>query len=434
MRINLRFYGWWLLGVIFVLDFINMGFPYYGGTVINSYMVRQIPMSRSTLGLGFTLINLAVGLTAPLVAAHIVKFGIRKTLMVGSAMVCVSSLFLATFGSQPWHYLLCFGIINGIGVGFSTIVPAATLATRWFRRYRGRAIGIALSGSGFSGFAVSWFLDKILHAANGNWRIGWYIVSAAVVTSGILAFLLVKETPESIGQTVDGLDPVDERKLSPVETSAGHDSWTASQAYRTSAFWLIAIAGITHTYTYFFFVAHTILYMRGAGIASNKAAFAMGIFTTSTLVGRWVGGLLMDFVSARTAYALGLSLVIVGSYYYALVNRPEAVIPAYIAAALYGGAHGWVFTCVATMTGNYYGRKIFPKLYGVMMLLISACASPAGYLGGKVFDLYGSYRPAIVANVVLSVIAIVAILFAAIPVRSALGTPTLRAADHASEA
>ena len=123
MSTNQKFYGWWLLGIIFALDFINMGFPYYGGTVINTYMIRQIPMSRSTLGLGFTLINLAVGLTAPLVAAHIVKFGIRRTFILGSAMVCASSLCFATFGSRPWHYLLAFGVVNGIGVGLATIVP-----------------------------------------------------------------------------------------------------------------------------------------------------------------------------------------------------------------------------------------------------------------------------------------------------------------------
>jgi hypothetical protein len=74
MHAKPKFYGWYLLGVLFTLDFINMGFPYYGGTVINGYMIREIPMSRSTLGLGFTLINLAVGLSAVFVAAHIVRF------------------------------------------------------------------------------------------------------------------------------------------------------------------------------------------------------------------------------------------------------------------------------------------------------------------------------------------------------------------------
>jgi MFS family permease len=412
MQRNSKFDGWYLLGVVFVLDFVNMGFPYYGAPVINSYMIERIPMDRSTLGLGFTLLNVTLGLTAPLVAAYIVKFGVRITLVTGSSIICCSAMFLATLATRPWHYLVAFGIAMGVGVGFATIVPVATFAARWFRRYRGRAMGIALSGSGFSGFAVSWLLDKVLHLAHGNWRLGWYIVSAAVIVTGLLAFFLVKESPEAVGQHVDGDE---DDKGSVIVEESSHGQWTVSQAYRTASFWLIAIAGILNTYVHFFFVAHTILYLRGAGISSTRAAIAMGFFTTSMLAGRWIGGLLMDFMNARVVYALGLSLVILGSYFYVLANRPDALIPAYAAAVLYGSAHGWVFTCVATMTGNYYGRQVFPKLYGTMMLLISTCAAPAGYLGGKMFDMFGNYRPAIVFNVVLTVVAIVVILFASEP-------------------
>ena len=55
-----NFYGWKLVAVLFALDFINMGFPYYGGSVINGYMVHEVGMSRSTLGLGFTLLMACV--------------------------------------------------------------------------------------------------------------------------------------------------------------------------------------------------------------------------------------------------------------------------------------------------------------------------------------------------------------------------------------
>jgi hypothetical protein len=62
------FYGWKLVAVLFLLDFINMGFPYYGGSIINGYMIHDIVMSRSTLGLGFTILNLFVGFAAIVVA------------------------------------------------------------------------------------------------------------------------------------------------------------------------------------------------------------------------------------------------------------------------------------------------------------------------------------------------------------------------------
>ncbi len=155
------FYGWKLVTVLFALVFFNMGFPYYGGSVISGYMIHEIPMSRSTLGLGFTLINLFVGLASVFVAMSILKYGVRATFIVGSALICVGSLFMClSVASKPWHYLIAFGVINGIGISFSTLFTAATAVTRWFRRYRGRAMGIALSSPGFAGFAVSPFSTK----------------------------------------------------------------------------------------------------------------------------------------------------------------------------------------------------------------------------------------------------------------------------------
>jgi len=68
-----RFYGWKLVAALFALDLLNMEFP--SGAVINTYMLPQIPMSRSTYGLGFTLLNLFIGLPAIVVAAVILKWG-----------------------------------------------------------------------------------------------------------------------------------------------------------------------------------------------------------------------------------------------------------------------------------------------------------------------------------------------------------------------
>ncbi len=36
------FYGWRLVAVLFALDFLNMGFPFFGGAVINTYMLKHM--------------------------------------------------------------------------------------------------------------------------------------------------------------------------------------------------------------------------------------------------------------------------------------------------------------------------------------------------------------------------------------------------------
>src|SRR6202167_1932550 len=170
-----------------------MGFPYYGGTIINSYMIHSIAMKRSTLGLGFTILNLFVGIAALFVAMAIVKFGIRKTFMIGSCIIGVSALFLGFVASKPIHYLVAFGVVNGTGMSFATLVPAATGVTRWFRRYRGAMMGLTLSASGISGFFLPPLLYQMLREGGAHQHDAWIIVAGAMGVSGVIAFLFVRE-------------------------------------------------------------------------------------------------------------------------------------------------------------------------------------------------------------------------------------------------
>ncbi|MGD1210585.1 MAG: MFS transporter [Candidatus Acidiferrales bacterium] len=409
-----KFYGWKLVAVLFTLDFINMGFPYYGGTIINSYMIHDIVMKRSTLGLGFTILNLFVGLAALVVAMSIVKWGIRKTFMLGSLIIGINALFLGFVASKPWHYLVAFGVVNGTGMSFATLVPCATGVTRWFRRYRGAMMGLTLSASGISGFFLPPLLDKMLREGGGNWHVGWRIVACAMVVSGLIAFFFVRESPESMGQTVDGLPEEQQAQPSRTDALATKHEWTAGQAYATPAYWLVAIAGIAATFPYFLFIAHWVEHLTGVGITPQRASLGISLLTLGTLGGRWLGGLLMDYLNARLVFALGASLYFVSSYL-AFTSRADALALAYVASALQGIAYGWTYSCTNTMIGHYYGPKAYPKLSGMYIFLTSGFASPAGFVGGMIFDRYGSYVKSFELNALLAVIGIVAVIFAVMP-------------------
>jgi MFS family permease len=425
-----EFYGWKLVAALSSLDALNLGFPVYGGAVISSYMLQEITMSRSTFGLGFTLLNLFVGLPATLVAVSIVRRGIRATYLIGAALVCFGSLFLALYATKPWHYLLGFGVINGIGICFGDIIPGTTAVARWFKRYRGRASGLVLSGSGVSGFLASPLLDKLVGSHGGNWRLGWEVIAGVAVLAGIIALLFVRERPEDLGQTVDGApeeQPAERGSAEVVPQLMTEYAWTPSQAYHTRAYWLIVMGGLAAQFPFFFFTAHWILYLRGAGISSGNAAFAMGLFTVACIAGRLIGGWLMDTMTARYAFMVGLFCYVLGSLAALRVN-PDSVLIAYAAALLYGLGIGWTFTCMTTCVAHFFGPEAFPKLAGMMLLLTSGGASPAGIIGGRIFDMYGSYTRAWELNMLIAAIGIVAMAFATMPHSRAEGASVVQAA------
>jgi MFS family permease len=409
------FYGWKLVFILWLLDFLNMGFPLYGGAVIHTYMLKEIPMSGGAFGLGFTIFNVFAGTSSILVAASIVRWGIRKTFGIGSALILCGALWLALIASRPWHYWVGFGVLTATGISFGTIVPAATAITRWFSRYRGRMMAGTLSASGVAGFVVSPLINRILTANGGNWRQAWAMVAGVAGLSAIVAFLFVKERPEDLGQFVDGTPEVQQSPDSSARKAlVTNFVWQPREAYRTLPFWMIFVGGVACQFPFFFFTAHWLLHLKSLGVAAADAAWAMGLFTLGAVFGRLLGGWLMDLMAGRYAFMLGLCCYFLGSFL-AVRVVPDALWIAYSAAMLYGIGFGWSFICLNTITGHFYGPAAFPRLNGMQYLLCAILCSPAGYLGGKIFDIYHSYSRAFGINCVAAGIGILALFFAKMP-------------------
>ena len=416
MNNHKSFYGWKLVGVLWFLDFLNMGFPLYGGAVINTYMLKEIAMSRSTYGMGFTLLNLFIGIPSVVVGASIIRWGIRRTFGIGSALILIGALWLAFFATRPWQYLVGFGVLAGTGISFGTIVPAATAITRWFKRYRGRTMAVTLSASGFAGFFVAPLINRILAANGGNWRQAWEIVAVVAIVSATVAYFFVKERPEDFGQRVDGEgDQEVTTQPSVTDSLVSKFAWTPRQAFATPAYWMIVLGGMACQYPFFFFTAHWLLHLKGAGIHAGDAALAMGLFTLGAVGGRLIGGWLMDRLEARYAFMLGLCCYFAGTAL-ALKVSPQALWIAYAAAILYGMGFGWTFVCMNTVTGHFFGPVAFPKVNGMVLVVTGVFCSPAGVIGGKLFDLYGNYVLAFQINMLAAAAGIAALYFARMPV------------------
>ncbi|VBB05786.1 Hypothetical protein LUCI_0997 [Lucifera butyrica] len=410
-----KFYGWKLVGALWFLYLLNMGFPLYGGTVINTYMMKDFAMDRSMYGLGFTIMNFFVGVPSTIIAAAIVRWGIKTAFGIGSVFICAGALWMSLLASQPWQYLVGFGVLVGTGIGFGTIVPLSTAVIRWFKRYRGRAMALAMTASGFAGFVGAPLMNWILASNGGDWRKAWLIVAGIEVLAVIIAYLFIKECPEDIGQVVDGEpEPALSGQSSAQNALATQYAWTPEEAYKTRTFWMVAISSIACQFPFFFFTAHWIMHLRGVGINPADAAMAMGLFTMGGIAGRIIGGWLIDKMAARFAFMLGIGCYFIGSFL--AIHVSASTIPvAFLAAILYGTGFGWTFVCLNTMSGNFFGPAAFPKVNGSVLLISALCCSPAGIVGGKLFDMFQSYTPAFELIIGICIFGIITLCFATMP-------------------
>ncbi|HXZ20045.1 MAG TPA: MFS transporter [Candidatus Acidoferrales bacterium] len=411
------FYGWKLVGALWLLDMLNMGFPLYCAAIIHTYMLKQIPMERTTFGLGYTLVNFFIGVPSMVIGAVIIRWGIRATLVIGSALILAGSLWLALVARLSWHYLVGFGVLIGSGVGFGTVMPMATAITRWFVRFRGRAMAITLTAWGVAGFFGAPQFNRMLEANGGNFRMAWLAIGALSVVSAGIAWLFVVEHPEDLGQQPDGVEAKEDARAERHEPgNASRPAWTPREAYRTRTYWLIYIGSIACQFPSFFFTAHGILHMKMAGISAAAAAWAMGLYTLGGLAGRLLGGVLVDKIAERFAFMIGVSFYVLGTVLALRINAEQLWI-ADAAAMLYGAGMGSSFICLNTITGNYYGPAAFPKLNGTMMMLSGMVCCLSGVIGGKLFDLNGSYAPAFLLNLILCAAGLGALALAKAPQR-----------------
>ncbi len=411
------YYGWVIVIALWLIYFLNMGFPLYGGIIINSYMLKEIAMSRSTYGLSYTFLNLCIGVFAVLIGWTITKWGLKITFVISTIILLIGTI-LTNFITQPWHFVVVFGVIIGTGIGFGTIMPIQTGIVSWFKVYRGRAMGIVLTAAGVGGFIGAPLVQKIMAANDGNWRAGWNIISILIVVSGAIAVILIKNHPSDVDQMMDGIS--DDKELANTGRSKLNAKlitsyeWTYSEVVKTKEFWLIVFSGNANLFPFFFFTAHWILHVKDLGISPAAAALCMGIFSGVSIFGRLFAGVLLDKYSANYVWIGGLLFYIAAIITTFSITSPPM---AYLAAGLFGYAFGHTFNCQATIMGNYFGVKAYAKSMGLFTMITSTICSSAGIIGGKIFDITNSYNGAFYIILVITSISIVALYFTKIPVK-----------------
>lgn len=383
------FYGWWIVAAIFLIASFSTGIIFFSLTAVLQPIVNEFGWSYAQVSLAASIRGFETSILAPLVGYLIDRIGPRKLIFVGGIIVGTGLVLLSRVNSL----LTLYGVFVLMALGLSTCsgVILTAVVGNWFRKKVSIATGIVVSGSAFGGLLVplvTWLIDSF------TWRKAMVIMGIAASCLILPLSLLVRHKPEQYGYLPDGeliTEPVDARepKLIPRdEVAVG-----VSQAFKTRAFWMIALGFMCHVLVTVAVVTHIMPYLDSIGISRATASLVASGIPLVSIPGRLLFGWSGDRIDKRRLSAAGFAITGIGLLLLCFVDSLGTwlLVPFVI---LFGFGYGGPVPIQPGMLLERYGRARLGTILGICMgiMMVGIVFGPP--TAGWVFDVTGSYQNA----------------------------------------
>jgi len=413
-----KFYGWKMVGLLWLVYFLMQGLVLYGGPVVNSFMVLDMNFARSVLGAGASIFVLFQGLSGPFAAKAINAKGIRFTIISGAFLVIISAVLMATVVNTPLKFLIVFGVMSGVGIGFSGMFSVQSGVTYWFREKRGLALAIALTGASFGGFVAGYVMNLIMNYTGGSWRAVWVFLAITCFVTIVIAKLFVVNRPEDVGQVPDGKvydesitdSDKKEKRFSKVYKTKVDEK--LSDIIKTPKFWYILIALVAIRFSYNIILSQATLHLLDRGIPELIAATAVGNMTLFGALGRLGAGSISDRIEPQKIWVVGMIIFILGFAFLMVANTVFLTILFSVAVGI---GFGVSYVTSSAMLGNYYGANTFPTVMGIAFPVQMIAGAIGPVFAGVIFDATQSYHIAFLIGQVVMVVGTLAVVLATPP-------------------
>ncbi len=381
-------YAWIVAAVSFITLLGAAGFRSAPGVLIVP-LQDDFGWSRATISLAVSVNLILFGLMAPFAAALMRTFGIRRVAVIALLVIATGAL-LTTLMTQPWHMVMTWGVIVGLGTGSMTQVLAATVVNRWFVARRGMVLGILTAAGATGQLAFLPFLAWL--AEDFSWKyVSFAVAGGALAVVPVMA-LLMRERPADLGLRAYGATTDDP----PVVQSTGREAFRAPiNILRKSSgsvdFWLLAATFfICGASTNGLIGTHLIPAGVDHGMTQVAAASLLALIGIFDVIGTIGSGWLTDRWDARKLlfmyYALrGISLMLL----------PMALDVQNAGLLLFIVFYGldWVATVPPTVTlaTKAFGRSDGPIVYGWIFTSHQIGAASAAFAAGAIRSSTGDY-------------------------------------------
>ncbi|MDB5726278.1 MAG: hypothetical protein JWQ16_3032 [Novosphingobium sp.] len=369
----------------------------YSLGVIMGPLERETGWSRTEISMGPMIISVMALFAAPIVGSGIDRFGPRKVAIIGTVIYCSALAFVATASGDIMSWWTRWAIL---GLGTMFVLPTVWTAAinSLFSANRGKALAIALCGTGLSAAVVP-VLTNAMIQWNG-WRgayIGLAMISAAIVLPLVLLFFR-------------GATDVTAHSSKPLVPAEALPGLTRREGFRSPSFLKLAGAVLLFGITSCALTVNAVPVLISEGLDASTAAWIATLIGLGSIAGRLGGGFLLDHFNANKIAAGGSFAPVVTVVLFIAFPGSELALAAGL--LILGLSAGTEVDACSYLAARHFGMRSFGALFGAINGLVLFGAGMAPIAANMVYDFTGNYHAVLISVAPLSLMA--GILFLAL--------------------
>jgi MFS family permease len=337
-------------------------------------MSREFSWGRDVFGLALAVQNLLWGLGQPIAGAIADRFGVLRVMCVG-AVLYAGGLLMMRYAAAPLSLDLGAGVLIGFGLSgcsFNLVLSAFSKVLPPERR--GIALGAGTAAGSFGQFLFAPFGVALID--NFGWQAALTVFAALMLL--IIPLSLALATPAATSAQVPASDQQSFRTA--LAEAFGHRSYV-----------LLVLGFFTCGFQLAFITVHLPAYLSDRGVSAQTGGWVIATIGLFNIVGSLSVGWLQTRLPKR--YILSTIYLVRALSIVAFISFP---ITTYSAIA-FGAVTGltWLSTVPPTsaLVALMFGTRWFATLYGFAFVSHQVGGFLGVWLGGVVFERFGSYGP-----------------------------------------
>jgi MFS transporter, OFA family, oxalate/formate antiporter len=372
----------WGIAVAGVLLQIALG-AVYAWSVFRVPLVKQFGWSISEVTLTFTISIFVLGIAAFFGGLWLNRSGPRIVALTGGFLYG-AGVFLASFSDHRlWWLYLSYGVIGGMGLGFSYIVPVAVLV-KWFPDRRGLITGVAVGGFGLGALVTAPLATRLIQSEGVLPTFAYLGVVYLIVTVGSGYFM---QNPPQRWKP-EGWIPT----KSEVSQRSSRD-YTLLSALSTWQWWALWLLLFLNTSAGISVISQEApLFQELARVSAVIAASMVGVASIGNALGRVFWAWVSDSITRRTTFIV--MFLVQAILFWVLPSLTSATILTVVTLVIlmcYGGGFG----TMPAFAADYFGSKNIGPIYGLMLTAWGFASAFGPLLIAHMRQATGLYRGAL---------------------------------------